>query len=319
MPDGTPQSGGTTSDDGALAQAGDLILQSACVAFVGAGVSIPPSEPWIPFVRGLATHCAVQTGVDESPLDVVDRCIEANEGACIAYMRHSLPPYPASMRTAMPMLYRLPFRAILTTNFDPWLYLTARKTDVRAVWIYPDLRFGLYRVPDRGESGVGVDLLYLHGLFHPKSGRDSVRSLVFGRRAFAEAYGEASLLPGLLLDLFTYENVVFIGFDPMEENMARLLRRSIETRRAVARGGRPIPRRFLLHASDPRADREALEREADYLAKLRSHEITPCIYDREDTDWRGLDRLLGSWVGVLHGPTSLPPLPGGLDMNDGAI
>jgi hypothetical protein len=105
-----------------------LVLDGQCVAFVGAGLSMPPALLWVPTVEQIANHCGVPfdtTGTGEEVaarcLDVIDTCLEKDEAIYIQALRKQWPQHTSTTRTAMPYVLRLPFQAILTTNFDPWI------------------------------------------------------------------------------------------------------------------------------------------------------------------------------------------------------
>ncbi|MBZ5562425.1 MAG: SIR2 family protein [Acidobacteriia bacterium] len=268
-----------------------LIYGGQCVAFVGAGISIPPGCEWDVLVDELATNCDVDANGGLSKAQVVDRCIDNGKERLNGALRTIFPRHIARLRPALPYLHRLPFKALLTTNFDPWVHQHSRREHYEKCFIYPDLPLS--------STGISKALYYLHGYFDPEDNNFDVERLVFGARSFEEAY-QRSLLPGFLLNTFTYENVLFVAFNPKEENIAALLRGSVEQRRRISSRGRQEAarrvRRFILwdvkeySSSEERALAEAA------IDGFRSLEVTPVLYDKKGDDFRGLEEVLLQWI-----------------------
>jgi len=260
-----------------------------CVAFLGSGVSIPPGRDWRGTVRHMTDRCGVHFSDDKQLTDMIDECIDTNEEECNAACRELFPEYTAASRTALLFLLRLPFKAILTVNFDPWLYQHSERGRYERCHAYPDLPLS---------PGLQSRMYYLHGYFNSGDPTASVRKLVFGERSFREAY-EHSLLPGFLLNVFTYESILFIGVNLTEPHLAALLTRSIALRRAVAMlGGSDdiAPKRFVLLPAPISAVPEERAREDSIVGSIRPLEVTPVLYDRRAPDFRGLEEILHAWV-----------------------
>ncbi len=154
-------------------RAKQLVLDRQCVAFLGAGISHPPAQLWEQLVRELARCCGVTDLTGTNP-EIVDRCIKKDRDACNRTLREELPKHTALIRTAVPLTMRLPFRAILTTNVDPWIRQQTVSDWQRACFIYPDLPFG----------GGTPGLYYLHGLFDADDKDACITKLVFGEDSF---------------------------------------------------------------------------------------------------------------------------------------
>jgi len=304
----------------ALDKAKDAVFGGKAVLMVGAGAAVPVGKVWQTLVTGLATISGIVPEDGESNGHLVDRCIEANEPGCVDFLRAEFRNYPTTVRTVLLSLLRLPFKAILSTNFDPWLRQNAFGNQIGQVWVYPHLRGGTYQnLPTVRDPSQKIDLWYLHGVFDAREGREAVSEIVFGEKSFNLAYGPGSLLPGFLLDVFTYETVLFVGFQPTEDHVANLLRQSIEVRRAIkTRVNLPDTKKFwLLAREDAPENIEGAVAEADFLEKLQGLEVTPSWFDRVDNSYSGLDRLLGEWVFSFGGPTAPPPFAGGEEMREG--
>lgn len=269
-----------------------LLEKRCCVLFVGAGVSIPPAKSWDSLVQTLARKCEVKPRKSE-PLPVtIDRCMRGKRrlSLCNAAFRKEFPLYTATTRTALLNLLRLPFKAILTTNFDPWLQQQSRTENYKnGVFVYPNL-------PLSG-NGVSNAIYYLHGNFSGDDPDFSIENLVFGKKSFDDAYRH-SLLPGFLLNVLTYENMLFVGFDPIQGNIARILTASLKLRRGIAKvgGSSDTPRRFILSAVAERMTGEERAADAGRDDDLRGLDVTPIRYQQGGRDFKGLEEVLMDWI-----------------------
>lgn len=264
----------------------DLVLQKKCIAFIGAGFSIPPSKAWQPLVKKIAQECGIPYDPDDI-YHVIDACIELNERACNETLRHELPLYIPGTRNAIPELLNLQFKAILTTNFDPWIWREANRNGYPQFYVYPTL------------PGLREGMFYLHGQFNSESPNSSISKLVFGEKSFKEAY-DNSLLTGLLMNLLVYERIAFISFNPLEEHFVKLIKKSNHIYKYLMNEkgqSAPGPRHFCLWPAPNRqymTDEEIAENRIR-LREIESLEIAPVIYPMEGKDHRGLERLLHNW------------------------
>src|SRR5687768_15379661 len=112
------------------------VLGGKCVAFVGSGLSKPPADTWKPTVMKIAEKCGIETAGLDLPA-VIDACIEADLRTANTACRELFPRYTSVIRPALPLLLRLKFRAILTTNFDPYLRTHSQASDYK-FHVYPD-------------------------------------------------------------------------------------------------------------------------------------------------------------------------------------
>ncbi|MEX2109270.1 MAG: SIR2 family protein [Gemmatimonadaceae bacterium] len=254
------------------------------MAFIGAGLSIPMSDEWAKLVEGLAAKCGVKAGTDLYA--TVDDCLDADPSACDEFMRERFPFVHTINRTALGLVARLPFKSLLTTNFDAWLWLQSEREDFVEVLIYPQITL---------TGGLAKRIFYLHGQFDEQ--RDTRTSdLVFGKRSFEAAYSPGSILPGFLLDVFTFLNVVFVGFTPTETYISEILRRSNQIHRQIEATGRKITvKRYSLEPDWKDTSPEWKAHQVK-LRALSDLSIEPCLYDPVAADRRGLDRLLYGWL-----------------------
>jgi len=269
----------------------DLVLKGDCVAFIGAGMSNPPGRQWKQLVEDIASRCGVK--VEDQPLpEIIDLCQEGNPNQYEKALREQLPKHVARSRTALNYLLRLPFKAFVTTNFDPSLRNLSTTDVVERVQVYPDLPLN---------KGLSKAIYYIHGCYDSEDHRSNPQPLVFGAKEFEQAYSSESLLPGLLLNCFTYEHIVFLGFDPSERHVADLLNKANAVQTSIIGGENVVPntvrrRRFLFWPSFDGCDEE---KQAEWDAQIegfRALDITPIIYDPEEADHRGLERILYGWV-----------------------
>jgi hypothetical protein len=284
-------------------RAKQLVLDRQCIAFLGAGISHPPAQLWEQLVRELARCCRVTDLTGTNP-EIVDRCIKKDRDACNRTLREELPKDTALIRTAVTWTMRLPFRAILTTNVDPWIRQQTVSDWQRACFIYPDLPFG----------GGMPGLYYLHGLFDADDRDACITKLVFGEDSFKSAY-EESLLRGFLLNALTYEHVLFIGFNPREPRLSSILQKSrqIQTTISTVRARACETQKFVLwpepDASDPG---ERAKQDAE-VAELYALGLEPVFFRKEDNYWKGLDRTLLSWVEEGDAKNRPAPYKSGFD------
>jgi len=268
----------------------NLVLGNQCVAFVGAGLSIPPGPAWRGLVKNITDECGIVFDDSLSLTQLIDSCIAKDEVKCTRALRQHFPTHVAACRTAIGFIHRLNFKAIITTNFDPWLWLQSTQSQYKkGTFRYPNLP-----LHDALDGGI----YFLHGYLDAEDPKASVKDLVFGEESFAHAYGQ-SLLPGFLLNIFTYRSILFIGFNPTEQHMANLLTMSTVVRRSiVASGGIPtnMPKRFILWPMPQGKMPDERVREETVISTIRSLEVTPVLYDPRQPDHRGLDALLHSWV-----------------------
>lgn len=283
------------------------VLEGRCVAFIGAGISIPPGRDWDGLVKEIADRCKIAFDGRTSLPSIIDQCIESDESTCNEACRELLPRHVATSRTAMNYLLKLPFRAILTTNFDPWLQQQSWSMRYKRYHIYPDLPI---------HNGLKDGLYYIHGFFDSINRDANIRSLVFGEQSFREAY-EKSLLPGFLLNVFTYETILFIGINPTEKYLSRLLRASIDIRKKIStnfRQANTLPKRYILWPVSGEASLEESEIEKRTISETLSLDVTPIIYDKKMSDYRGLEEFLFNWTQEGDIKSRPPPFKTGWDL-----
>lgn len=272
-----------------------VLTPRKCVAFIGSGMSIPPAGNWRQLVTKIAEACKIPIDESTDPNtypDLIDEFIETNIHACNYGLREFLPSFSTSTRTAVTQLHRFSFKAILTTNFDPWIQKQSREVQYSKMsWIYPDLPLS---------CGIDERIYYIHGFFDSEDPLASIADLVLGKKSFEEAYSELSLLPGFLLNTFVYENILFVGINPTEPHISKLLRHSIKLRQQIFINGRRSPKRYILVPQNTdESDFGKIAQASNEVETLRSLEIEPVYYDGTKKDYSGIEILLEGWAKEL--------------------
>jgi hypothetical protein len=166
-----------------------LVTPNGCVAFLGSGATIPPAGTWKELVREIANSCGVtfDDGIPEADYpDLIDDCMARDEDRCNQTLRRILPEHSSSSRTALRYIHSFNLKALVTTNFDPYIRILGSAEKYKHVHVYPDLPL---------TDGVASRLFYIHGYFSSEDADATIRNVVLGRRSFDQAYRN-SLLPG---------------------------------------------------------------------------------------------------------------------------
>jgi hypothetical protein len=265
-----------------------LLYEKNCIAFLGAGISKPPSGTWTETVYDIARYCQINS--EGEVKEIIDKCAEKKPVEFDKKMRELFPKHPAVARSAINHILRLPFEGYVTTNFDPWFQVLSTRDVIDKYYIYPSIPF---------HEGISKKLYCIHGVFDSEDSNSKTNDLVFGKKSFEEAYGMESLLPGFLLNLFIYNNVLFIGFNPREEYISGILQRANRIRTNLLRYGikniNPF-RRFVLWDFDEEMIADKKEKWKSEIEGFIALELAPVIYHRRGADYHGLEEILYSWI-----------------------
>jgi len=276
-----------------------LVRSGECVVFIGAGLSVPIAKNWNGLVETIAEQCKVNFDTNDLPY-VIDKCIEKNESLCDKILKEEYPTITTLTRTAMSDLLKLKFKAILTTNFDPWISLRSERENYQEVFVYPILP---------ATKPIDKNIYYLHGRVDSEAHNSSIRNLVFGKNSFKDAYTN-SLLTGLLLNLLVYKRILFIGFNPTEENFRRLIETSIKILKLINDKqdvALTTPRHFCLLPQPDRSlmDKEKYKEAEHTIREIKALDIKPELYRMENENHIGLEKLIDRWR--LQGDTKYRP------------
>jgi len=274
-----------------------------CVAFVGAGFSAPVIPGWISLLRGLAD--AVPAG---APRDRALRLLDAPHPAphdleAVAQLlqdtvgsdrftdalREAMadPPSTPLMDERLRLLTRIPFRAILTTNFDGLLpgalpgreaYLSVLRPREHRWW---DARF--WRGPH-----VGPRVVKLHGDL-------AQGDVVFTRRDYRRRLYDSPGYTAFLRSVFATTTVLYLGFSFTDAYLNELRNETLAL--LEYRGGdRPIAF-AVINDADPE--------QARYFKRHEGVQVL--TYDTGGgVDFSGFD----GWLRAVHDATAPPHLLG---------
>ncbi len=277
-----------TAETDAIDKIKKVVLGGDCIVFFGAGLSIPPGELWKESVKKIADRCRVDFDSENLP-QVIDACFDANPSEYEKTFQEFFPKDIATSRPALNYIPRLPFKAFITTNFDPWVENHFRHEDINARYAYPDISMS---------KGLEQALYYIHGCYDSEKNNYEHHKLIFGQRAFKGAYGKESLLPGFLLNLFVYEKVLFIGFNPTERYLSELITYA-NTIQLEIKPKTSISKIFTKHILWPALNQKTGEQKEEYdemIALFSALEIEPIIFDPKGDDFRGLEEILRGCV-----------------------
>ncbi|MCA1575763.1 MAG: SIR2 family protein [Acidobacteria bacterium] len=266
-------------------------------------MSNPPAGTWKDLVREIASTSGV-TFDDGIPAarypDLIDDCIAKDEAGCNQVLRRILPEHSSSSRTALHYIHSFNLKAVVTTNFDPYIRFQGSAEKYTHVHIYPDLPLS---------SGLSNGIFYIHGYFGADDVNANICRLVLGRRSFEQAYRD-SLLPGFLLNLFVYEDIIFVGFNPTEHYVSQLLEQAMRMRAEVGSNKR---RYILVRAPSGTASDRAWDE--NWVEQIKSLGIEPVYYDSSLPDYNGLEELLNTWLVQSNLKSRPAPLTPSFGMN----
>jgi len=253
----------------------ESIEQGDCVAFVGAGFSAPAKLPqWRQLLRLLSKGLPKESDSPSRQLVAellrkrragTNRELEMaaqllfdelgdepyRRGLAGALQTASLPPV---MRERLRLLYGIPFRAIVTTNFDPLIpgappspetYRRLLREPSRTPWDDEITRAVLQE--DRAEwqqSYSTRPVVQLHGSL------ESAESLVFTRAQYRHRlYGSPAYLT-VLRALLATSTVLFLGYSLTDAYLNELRAELVETFFGEDTGGDPLAWAVLADVSE---------------------------------------------------------------------
>ncbi|MDY6839428.1 MAG: SIR2 family protein [Thermodesulfobacteriota bacterium] len=224
-----------------------IIKNGNCVAWVGAGLSEVADYPgWQETVRHLCKACQVTPlppehypSADEL-MDKADECKQANLTAYNTSLGQLFGGPVVTTRRAFHLLMKLPFRAYVTTNFDPLLDDAAGAHGKRTVCTYPALPIPII------ERNPG-SIFHLHGLAR-QNNMPRGEGLVLSTSEYDLAYGNTGPVADFLTQLLLYYDVLFIGCSLAEPAMYEAFARvhTIHLQIQRSQPGARTPQRFVL-------------------------------------------------------------------------
>ena len=139
-------------------------------------------------------------------------------------------------------LVKIPFKSIVTTNYDSCIELAFRDEGVTRTPLF-------YTTLNSSELGNN-SLQHIHGYIDPQDPHNTVGSIILTTDDFAQAYRDT---PGsvkrFLIDLFLNQNVIFLGFNMSDKiltnDILNPVKEAIEDNQKIAASRRlpPITKR----------------------------------------------------------------------------
>ncbi|MCY1046750.1 SIR2 family protein [Corallococcus sp. bb12-1] len=196
------------------------IRSGTCIAFVGAGFSIPANFPnWIELLNGLSQHVSVglqkhiklllakkdgSASLEEAAQAIEDE-LGQDKMAKRLKTRLTISKLPPNMAERIHLLQGIPFRAILTTNFDMLLEgETPSAQAYRKIMRAPRPRWW-----DEGfwdQKACFPPVLKLHGDVR------KANTVVLTRRGYRQRLHNDPHFTRFLSALFTQHTVLYLGF-----------------------------------------------------------------------------------------------------------
>ena len=220
-----------------------------CIAWVGAGLSQPCYPLWGDLVRDLCEVCKVERITQQekettNPEDLPD-LLMARAQACKhrdpdAYEEHlgrTFGELTTQTRLAYSFLMEVPFRAYVTTNFDPMLKHAARAAGGRVVY-YPELL--------AGDVFLGhAKAYYLHGCALPDA-TPTGKGLLLATNDFGEGYRRC--MEQFISPVFMKAPILFVGYRLGEAGIRRIVSMAVWVQKYIEEGSGKTdwPHRFAL-------------------------------------------------------------------------
>lgn len=312
----------------------ELIRSGEAVAFVGAGLSTPLGYPsWGQLLEKLRREAEglpsfnPKRDPDREPLEFADEIKEHffNQGQHASYRRligkTFMPSLTGQNHTLSHLhLAKLPFRAIVTTNYDHCIEDALLEADTRDRLLQPEVDQARKRRTDPCINIKIVDhdrhevsrflrsisenalkskpmVAHLHG--HWKE----TEHIILTGKEYAAAYSsEDSLHHKLAWSLFATRRVVFIGCSLKDPGIRRLL---TTVTRDLWEFNEPVHFAILPLDRNPSSPHDATEREYGKCG------IQCVFYDNQDGTFSELNRFLQEAVERtrIHQTSALEPMP----------
>ena len=221
-----------------------MIENGNCIVWVGSGLSKSADYPdWKETVKKLCDKCGVtllSEPEEESSDKLIDKAEECKKADINTYhntLADLFGGQPVDTRLAYQYLMKLPFKAYITTNFDPLLSEAGDIEEYDNLYYYPHFP------PELGNSHP---IVYLHGHARPDN-QAMGENLILARSDFDEAY-EDGPAKYFLINIFTHYSFLFLGCslkEPVIHEMFKTVH-NIHTLFKRTSHGRPLPQRYII-------------------------------------------------------------------------
>jgi hypothetical protein len=258
----------------------ESIRGGKCVAVIGAGVSANDYPIWGHLISQLQERCGVRAEdlPSNSPLDVAQASRDKNPAAYYQALDEIFDrrPTPKSARRYH-LLARIDFASYLTLNLDPLLVDTLDLHYNITVSDFPNLQ---------SQNHCQREIFCVHGRLGP--GRPAATTpVVLTRREFEVAYDPFGIpLHSFVQQTLIANDVCFLGCNPSEPNLARLLESCKQHCRAQHDLTSTTRPNWYLLAEDSYEQLEAVEDCGVHVVR----------YSKRDPQFSGLDEVLEYWA-----------------------
>ena len=216
------------------------------IVWVGSGLSKNAGYPgWKETVRELCQKCNV-TLLSESEsesasklIDKAEECKKANIDAYHDTLADHFGGPVIDTRIAYQLLMKLPFKAYITTNFDPLLSEAGAIEGYNNLYSYPILP---------PELGNPHPIFYVHGLAR-RNNQATGNNLILARSDFDEAYNNnIGIVNNFVVNIFTYYPLLFLGCSLTEPEMHEVFQNvhNIQTRIKKKYPSVTLPQNYII-------------------------------------------------------------------------
>ena len=216
------------------------IKDGKCIPIIGAGVSHPDYPLWAVLSDQLKEACEIRAEdlTSDDPADILEAARAKNRQKFIAALlgKFRRLEHPSAARRYH-LLARLKSRRYITLNFDPLL--------VDIVGLHRNVAVSQYPWITSGQHEDG-ELIHLHGRLDGDFDA-SAWPLVLTRTDFDKAYHpDQGLLHSFLQDTLLNNDVCFLGCNPREGNLAKLLSACAKLKHSFFADAINVPRWYAL-------------------------------------------------------------------------
>ncbi len=229
----------------AISKLWPTIKNGSFIVWIGSGLSKNVDYPgWVDTIKELCSKCDIPFP-DESADWTSEILINKAEECKIKDidMYHStladLFGKPvSSTRSAYYSLMNIPFKAYVTTNFDPLLSEAGAFNVDRKIHSYPFLP---------PEFEFVQPIFYIHGLAR-KGDQATGKNLILAHSDFNEAYEDPGIVKNFVVDIFTYHPLLFLGCSLSEPEMFKAFQK-VHNIHAIFKRTNPeldLPKKFII-------------------------------------------------------------------------
>ena len=222
-----------------------MIENGNCIVWVGSGLSKSAEYPdWKETVRELCDKCGVtllSKSEEELPDKLIDKAEECKKADINAYhntLANLFGGRPVNTRFAYQSLMKLPFKAYVTTNFDPLLSEAGAIEGYDKLYSYPIFP------PELGNSH---SIVYVHG--HARQNNQATgENLILARSDFDEAYKDIGIAKDFVVNIFTHYPLLFLGCSLTEPVMYEVFQKVHNIHTLIKRTypDVPLPPRYIM-------------------------------------------------------------------------